>query len=77
MSAMLMFNQGERDYANLPSHIPTVRLNLPVRHMGTYSDTNGGEFANAAIQFSDWHRKGNLLKEMGWLSGRAVVDAQG
>jgi len=47
----------------MPNRIPTVKLNLPVGHMGTYGKVNGGLFGKAAVAFFDWHLKGD--EEMG------------
>lgn len=47
----------------MPPAIPTVKLNLPVGHMGTYGKSNGGLFGKAAIAFFEWQLKGD--KDMG------------
>ncbi len=36
------FVQSERDYKNMPAHIPTIKANLAVGHMATYGETHGG-----------------------------------
>lgn len=53
------FKQGERDYKNMPAHIPTIKANLPVGHMATYGETHGGQFGKAAALFFKWQMKGD------------------
>jgi hypothetical protein len=43
----------------MPSHIPTVKLNLPVGHMATYGTAYGGKFGEAAVLFFKWQMKGD------------------
>jgi hypothetical protein len=43
----------------MPSHIATVKLNLPVGHMATYGTANGGKFGEAAVLFFKWQMKGD------------------
>jgi hypothetical protein len=55
----LTSDQGERDYKNLPAKIPTVKVNLPLGHMGSYGDAYGGKFGKAAVAFFKWQMKGD------------------
>lgn len=49
-----VLTQGERDYKNMPDNIPTLKANLPVGHMATYGETNGGQYGKAATLFFKW-----------------------
>jgi hypothetical protein len=52
--------QGERDYAALPSDLPAWKGNLDsVGHGGTYSQPNGGLFAEAAANWMLWLYQGD------------------
>jgi hypothetical protein len=51
-------DQCERVYQNFPAKIPTVKLNLPVGHMGTYGSVNGGLFGKVAVAFFECQLKG-------------------
>jgi len=55
----IAYANGERDYKNMPEHIPTIKANLPVGHMATYGDTHGGKFGQAAVLFFKWQMKGD------------------
>jgi hypothetical protein len=43
----------------MPAEIPTVKLNLPVGHIGTYGAPHAGKFGQAAVLFFKWQMKGD------------------
>lgn len=51
--------QGERDYTRLPASTPKWKGNLPIGHMGDYSQPNGGKFGVAASNWVKWILRGN------------------
>lgn len=52
--------QGERDYAALPTDLPAWKGNLnSVGHGGTYGQPNGGLFAEAAAKWMLWLYQGD------------------
>lgn len=48
-----------RDYTLLPTTTPAWKGNLPVGHLGTYADENGGKFGVAVTSFLQWVLRGN------------------
>ncbi|KAF1808104.1 hypothetical protein P152DRAFT_453167 [Eremomyces bilateralis CBS 781.70] len=57
-SSDIAFENGERDFKNLPSNIPSWKGNLPVGHMATWADKDGGKFGVAGTNWLMW-----LLKD--------------
>lgn len=54
------YQQGERDYAALPKNLPAWKGNLNrVGHGGTYGESNGGLFAEAAANWMLWLYNGD------------------
>jgi hypothetical protein len=55
----IAYNNGEKDYKELPLETPTWKGNLPVGHMGTYMQDKGGKFGTAMWKWLDWTLRGN------------------
>jgi hypothetical protein len=55
----IAYENGVRDYKNLPKKIKSVLATLPVGHMATYGDAYGGQFGKAAVAFFKWQMKGD------------------
>lgn len=69
--------QGERDYSILPASTPKWKGNLPVGHMATYDQANGGKFGIAASRWAEWVLRGNTTASAfftGTGAGTAVGD---
>jgi hypothetical protein len=63
-----------RDYAAVSEGVPTMALNLPVGHGGTYGDVNGGKFGKAAQNWARWLLKGDLNGTKEYLTEGAKAD---
>ncbi|KAK4139907.1 uncharacterized protein C8A04DRAFT_40312 [Dichotomopilus funicola] len=55
----IAYQNGERDYAAIPSGIPKWKGNLNVGHGGTYTDPNGGKFGVIGGHWVEWALRGN------------------
>ncbi|KAF2672019.1 hypothetical protein BT63DRAFT_476838 [Microthyrium microscopicum] len=55
----IAYANGMRDFEKLPEKISRVVSNLPVGHMGTYYELQGGQFGKAAVAFFNWQMKGD------------------
>ena len=58
-SSDIAYNNGERDFKELPPTTPTWKGNLPVGHMATYRQPKGGKFGTAMWKWLDWTLLGN------------------
>jgi len=58
-SSDIAYNNGERDFKELPQDTPTWKGNLPVGHMATYRQEKGGKFGTAMWRWLDWTLRGN------------------
>jgi hypothetical protein len=50
--------QGEEDYKNAAT--PALVADLPIGHIGSYYQKQGGSAAKAAVPFFKWQLKGDL-----------------
>ncbi|EMD65577.1 hypothetical protein GGP41_010450 [Bipolaris sorokiniana] len=55
----IAYQNGERDYRNLPAGTPSWKGNIPVGHGGTLGDANGGKFGRAILNWAKWTLKGD------------------
>jgi len=56
----IAFQNGERDYNNMPAGVPTWKGNINVGHGGTLGDANGGRFGKAILVWMQWTLKGDM-----------------
>ncbi|KAI0196346.1 hypothetical protein F4808DRAFT_439808 [Astrocystis sublimbata] len=50
----IAYENGERDFDNLPENTPAWKGNLDVGHGGTLFDANGGLFGKAGLNWLEW-----------------------
>ncbi|KAI3325643.1 hypothetical protein HD806DRAFT_552903 [Xylariaceae sp. AK1471] len=50
----IAYQNGERDFKNLPTNTPSWKGNLNVGHGGTLFDANGGLFGKAGLNWLQW-----------------------
>ncbi|CAJ2509349.1 Uu.00g143750.m01.CDS01 [Anthostomella pinea] len=50
----IAYENGERDFDNLPANTPSWKGNLDVGHGGTLYDVNGGLFGKAGLNWIQW-----------------------
>ncbi|KAF1954593.1 hypothetical protein CC80DRAFT_567170 [Byssothecium circinans] len=55
----IAYANGERDYSNMPAGIPKWKGNLPVGHLGTYREKDGGKFGIIGARWVEWVMRGN------------------
>ncbi|KAK8027789.1 hypothetical protein PG991_004845 [Apiospora marii] len=55
----IAYGNGMRDYAAVPSGLPTWVGNYPVGHGGTYGDPKGGKFGTAGQHWARWVLRGD------------------
>ncbi|KAI8623537.1 hypothetical protein F5Y19DRAFT_458197 [Xylariaceae sp. FL1651] len=53
-SSDIAYQNGERDFKNLPANTPSWKGNLNVGHGGTLFDANGGLFGKAGLNWLQW-----------------------
>lgn len=58
-SGDIAYNNGERDYRNMPAGVPAWKGNIPVGHGGTLGDKDGGRFGKAILNWMLWTMKGD------------------
>ena len=58
-SGDIAYQNGERDYRNIPAGVPVWKGNIPVGHGGTLGDANGGRFGKAILAWMQWYLKGD------------------
>lgn len=56
----IAYPNGTDDFARLTS-VPAVLANLPVGHGGTFSEPMGGAVAHVAVDWLEWHLKGDKV----------------
>jgi hypothetical protein len=61
--------QGERDFKNLASGVPSWKGNINVGHGGTLGDANGGTFGKAILNWMLWTMKGDTNAAAYFTSG--------
>jgi len=54
----IAYDNGMDDFKKI-SHVPSIAINLPVGHGGTYHEPYGGEYSIAALAWLDWQLKGD------------------
>ncbi|KAE9370960.1 alpha/beta-hydrolase [Stipitochalara longipes BDJ] len=73
-STDIAYANGERDYSDLPKNLPAWKGNQPTGHLGTYSQSNGGKFGTAAVNFLDWVLRGNTTSATYFTGTGATAD---
>ncbi|EDU50211.1 Dienelactone hydrolase [Pyrenophora tritici-repentis] len=68
-SGDIAYNNGERDFKNLPAGTPSWKGNIPVGHGGTLGDANGGKFGKAILNWMLWTMKGDQAAAQYFTSG--------
>jgi hypothetical protein len=61
----------------MPATIPSIKVNLPVGHMGTYGNKSGGKFGKAAVLFFKWQLKGDKAAGEEFLNPGGSLRADG
>ncbi|WP_137680108.1 hypothetical protein [Aurantiacibacter suaedae] len=56
--ADIAWANGNDDFARI-AHVPVVLGSLPVGHGGTFALENGGSWASFAVNWLDWHLRGD------------------
>lgn len=51
--------QAERDFKALPANTPAWKGNLPLGHGGDLTQTNGGKFGNALLNWMEYIFRGD------------------
>ncbi|KAF1813252.1 hypothetical protein P152DRAFT_395037 [Eremomyces bilateralis CBS 781.70] len=67
----IAYENGERDFQNLPSNIPSWKGNLPVGHMSTFMDKDAGKVGVAGGNWLKWLLKGDQEAAQWFTSGSA------
>jgi len=67
----IAYGNANDDYERL-TKIPVAKCNLPVGHLGTYSETYGGEFGVVALKWLDWQLKGKTVESSFFLDDSYV-----
>ncbi len=66
----IAYSNAEDDYSRLD--VPVAKCNLPVGHLGTYSEQYGGSFAVVALKWLDWQLKGKKAESAFFLDEEYV-----
>ncbi len=72
----IAYANTEDDYSRI-SHIPVVAAHYPVGHGGTYSEKNGGTFADMALLWLDLQLKGKKENEDIFRNAKLPANLQG
>ncbi|KAF1807894.1 hypothetical protein P152DRAFT_463081 [Eremomyces bilateralis CBS 781.70] len=73
-SSDIAYENGERDFKNLPSNVPSWKGNLPVGHMATWSEKDGGKFGVAGTNWLKWLLKSDQEAAQ-WFTGGTAEQA--
>ncbi|OAL02788.1 hypothetical protein IQ06DRAFT_367319 [Phaeosphaeriaceae sp. SRC1lsM3a] len=68
-SSDIAYQNGERDFKNLASGVPSWKGNINVGHGGTLGDANGGRFGKAILNWMLWTMKGDTTAQAWFSSG--------
>jgi len=71
----LAYQNGKRDYGNLPAALPAWLGNwAPTGHGGTFNQINGGVYGVAASHWVQWVLRGNATAGKWFTDGSAEKD---
>jgi len=73
----IAYNNGQKDYQNLPPKIPALVASINTGHMGTYFQSNGGTYGRAAVAWFNWQFKNDSASKALFMSPASVLTKDG
>jgi len=73
----IAYNNGQKDYQNLPSKIPALVASINTGHMGTYFQANGGTYGKAAVAWFNWQFNNDSASKALFMSPGSVLTKDG
>jgi len=59
----IAYVNGESDFKQMPTNIPTLMASINVGHLGSYYVKGGGRIEAAAVTFFQWKQRGDFSKK--------------